>query len=83
MADQLKEYLDNLVTNYLDDILEDLEVSPGSDLLNRCIGAAEAFRELGLIDEDLCMKYTGKYTDVYLATLEEADIFESGLDNSH
>lgn len=74
----------DLIIKYLDDILEDLKVSPGSDLMQRCIGAAEAFRELNLINDEICDKYIGLYTDVYLAEIIEIeDIFESGIDKSH
>lgn len=74
----------DLIKKYLEDILEDLETSPGSDLMQRCIGAAEAFRELGLIDDKTCDDYTSKYMDVYLVEfLDVEDIFESDIDNSH
>lgn len=74
----------DLVIKYLDDILEDLEVSPGSDLMQRCIGAAEAFRELGLIDDKTCDEYIFRYMDVYLVEcLDVEDILDPGLDKSH
>ena len=74
----------NLIINYLEDILEDLRVSPGSDLMQRCIGAAEAFKELGLINDEICDKYVASYTDVYLAEIIELeDILESDIDKSH
>lgn len=73
----------NLIINYLEDILEDLRVSPGSDLMQRCIGAAEAFKELGLINDEICDKYVASYTGVYLAEIIELeDILESDIDNS-
>lgn len=74
----------DLIIKHLDDILEDLEVSPGSNLMQRCIGAAEAFRELGLIDDKTCDEYTSKYMGVYLVELIEVeDILESDIDKSH
>lgn len=74
----------DLIIKYLEDILEDLKVSPGYDLMQRCIGAAEAFRELGLINDEICDKYVAEYTDVYLVEcLNVEDILESDIDNSH
>lgn len=65
-----------LAEQYLEDILEDLKVSPGSDLLQRCIGAVEAFKELGLINDEICDKYTASYTEVYLAEIIELEDIE-------
>jgi hypothetical protein len=74
----------DLIIKYLEDILEDLKVSPGCDLMQRCIGAAEAFRELGLINDEICDKYVADYTDVYLVEcLDVEDILESDIDKSH
>ena len=74
----------DLIIKYLEDILERPQGPPGSDLMQRCIGAAEAFRELGLIDDKTCDEYTSKYMDVYLVEfLDVEDILDPDLDNSH